>query len=602
MTTFTNLRTFASLPRTTRGQHIVIGGDPKGKNFLYCNHNSVIIRDLDDPANVDIYTEHAVQTSVAKYSPSGYYIASGDLHGKIRIWDTTQKEHILKAEYNSLSGQIKDIDWSPDSQKIVCGGEGRERFGTVFSMDTGTSVGEISGQSKSLNSVAFRPARPFRVATASEDFSIGFFEGPPFKFKHTNQDHTRFATAVKFSPDGSAFVSAGMDGKIFIFDGKTGEKTASLGDPAHKGGIYGVAFSGDGSKLLSVSGDKSCKVWDVAAKTLLFDFPMGTTNDDMQVGCLWQGNHLISVSLSGNINYLDCDNPSKPLKIITGHNKPITALAYCGDRIFSGSSDGRLVLWDPVKGDNDVVKGKGHTSQIQALVPKGKDQLLSIGVDDQLKTIDMAGMEYTSSQGLVSQPRGMDVSKDGSLVIIACVDHVVVIEDGAVVNTVAVDFEPTSAAIHPSKTEFAVGGSADQTLHVYSLKAGGDFEEKKALKHVGEVTAVGYSGDGAYLAAGDSNRKIKVYSLAEDYLNKTGESWTTHTAKVLCLAWSPDSRRIATGSIDTNVIVWDIENTMNIIKIGGAHRPSSVCAVTWLNEDTVVSTGLDSNIKFWKIQ
>lgn len=38
---------YASLPRTSRGQPIVLGGDPKGKNFLYCNGNSVIIRNID---------------------------------------------------------------------------------------------------------------------------------------------------------------------------------------------------------------------------------------------------------------------------------------------------------------------------------------------------------------------------------------------------------------------------------------------------------------------------------------------------------------------------------------------------------------------------
>lgn len=38
---------YASLPRTNRGQPIVLGGDPKGKNFLYCNGNSVIIRNID---------------------------------------------------------------------------------------------------------------------------------------------------------------------------------------------------------------------------------------------------------------------------------------------------------------------------------------------------------------------------------------------------------------------------------------------------------------------------------------------------------------------------------------------------------------------------
>jgi len=38
---------FATLPRTTRGAAIVLGGDPKGKNFLYCNGNSVVIRDVE---------------------------------------------------------------------------------------------------------------------------------------------------------------------------------------------------------------------------------------------------------------------------------------------------------------------------------------------------------------------------------------------------------------------------------------------------------------------------------------------------------------------------------------------------------------------------
>jgi hypothetical protein len=37
---------YATLPRTARGQPLVLGGDPKGKNFLYTNGNSVIIRNI----------------------------------------------------------------------------------------------------------------------------------------------------------------------------------------------------------------------------------------------------------------------------------------------------------------------------------------------------------------------------------------------------------------------------------------------------------------------------------------------------------------------------------------------------------------------------
>lgn len=43
---------------------------------------------------------------------------------------------------------------------------------------------------------------------------------------------------------------------------------------------------------------------------------MGSSVEDQQVGCLWQGSYLLTVSLSGFINYLDVNNPSKPLRVI----------------------------------------------------------------------------------------------------------------------------------------------------------------------------------------------------------------------------------------------------------------------------------------------
>lgn len=46
----------------------------------------------------------------------------------------------------------------------------------------GTEVGEVIGMSKVINSIDFKPTRPFRLVTGSEDFTACFFEGPPFKF------------------------------------------------------------------------------------------------------------------------------------------------------------------------------------------------------------------------------------------------------------------------------------------------------------------------------------------------------------------------------------------------------------------------------------
>ena len=93
---------------------------------------------------------------------------------------------------------------------------------------------------------------------------------------------------------------------------------------AHGGGVYAVAWNGDGKKLLSASGDKTCKLWDVETRKVITTFEMGQTVEDQQLGCLWSGDFLLSVSLSGYINYLDPSSPSKPARILKGHNKPIT--------------------------------------------------------------------------------------------------------------------------------------------------------------------------------------------------------------------------------------------------------------------------------------
>lgn len=77
-----------------------------------------------------------------------------------------------------------------------------------------------------------------------------------------------------------------------------------------------VAWKPDGTQLLTSSGDKTCRLWDVETKTVVSEFIMGNQVEDQQVSCLWQGQHLLSVSLSGFITYLDVNDPNKPIRVI----------------------------------------------------------------------------------------------------------------------------------------------------------------------------------------------------------------------------------------------------------------------------------------------
>jgi len=50
-----------------------------------------------------------------------------DAHGKVRIWGADNKEHLLKNEFQPFSGSIKDLAWTSDNQRIIVGGEGKEK-------------------------------------------------------------------------------------------------------------------------------------------------------------------------------------------------------------------------------------------------------------------------------------------------------------------------------------------------------------------------------------------------------------------------------------------------------------------------------------------
>lgn len=51
------------------------------------SNKSIFLRSIDTPAVSTQYTGHTAQTSVARFAPSGFYVASGDVAGTIRIWD-----------------------------------------------------------------------------------------------------------------------------------------------------------------------------------------------------------------------------------------------------------------------------------------------------------------------------------------------------------------------------------------------------------------------------------------------------------------------------------------------------------------------------------
>ncbi|KAK1931290.1 stress protein [Phytophthora citrophthora] len=587
-------------PTTNRGAPSVLGIHPKEPKLIYCSGKLVVVRNLEDPSDTFVYKGHNEPTTVAKFSPNGYWVASGDVSGKVRVWSYDNPEHTLKLEIPVFAGEIKDLSWDPDSKRIVAVGDGRGLMARVFMWDTGNSIGEIVGHQKRILSVDYRQTRPFRIMTASEDFNVCVFEGPPFKFKQNNNNlHSNFVNCVRFSPNGELAVSVGSDKLMCLYDGKSGELVDKF-PAAHQASIYSVCWSPDGTQLLTSSADKTVLLWDVASRSVVTKFTFGGAKPqvkDMQVAVAWCQNHLISLSLSGDLNFLDLENPSQPKKIIQGHQVSILSLATepTQNRILTGSYDGVVCSWSAKTAT--TLAGTHHTAKITG-ISANSTQVASSGWDDQLRFANDS--EYTAATALNAQPNGVALTESG-LAVTSTNKGVKLLRDQKLVfETPEFSWTPTCVAISPSEDLVAVGSQEDMKIHLFDVVNGSSLVESGEIAgHLGALTCVSFSPDGSLLAAGDTYREVRVWDVASRSAKVQG-MWVFHSTRVTSVAWAPSGNFIASGSLDERIYIWDVNSPMKKRVFDFSHK-DGVTGVSFVSENELVSVGNDACVNYWDL-
>lgn len=521
----------------------------------------------------------------------------------MRVWDAVEAVN-TKGEYHIISGRINDIAWDGDSQRIIAVGDGRERFGACITADSGNSVGEVSGHSKVVNSVSLRQQRPLRAATVSDDGSMCFLHGAPFKFAGKANDlHKGFVYGTAFSPDGSLLVTVGADRRIQLYDGKTGEATKNIGEGVHTGSIFAVSWAKDSKRLVTSSADQTVRVWDVESGENTQTWKLGQEGvvnvGDQQVGVAWaRDNLIISLSLDGDLHYLE-EGSAAPTKVVQGHNKSITAIGVgsdgTGKDVWTGSFDGRVCHWDVEKGVGAVVDGQTHTNQVTQFAAIS-GQTHSVGWDDTLRTVDEGAKTFAgASTSLSAQPKGLGVS-EGRLVVATASGIAVYSKDQQPLGELSTSYNPTALAA--VGTNVAVGNGND--VHIYALAADNTLSETTVLKNSSAaITTLAFSRDGAHLAAGTSQGKIFAFKSADWSL--ATDRWSAHTARVMSLAWNDAGTHAASGALDTHVYVWSLAKPASRVKALNAHK-DGVNGVAWVEGSSkIASTGGDAALKIWNV-
>ena len=81
--------------------------------------------------------------------------------------------------------------------------------------------------------------------------------------------HTDGVYCVAFSPDGTRIVTGSADHTAKLWDARTGMPILDL--KGHTAMVWSVAFSPDGTRIVTGSDDQTAKVWDARTGTHLLE-------------------------------------------------------------------------------------------------------------------------------------------------------------------------------------------------------------------------------------------------------------------------------------------------------------------------------------------
>jgi WD40 repeat protein len=332
------------------------------------------------------------------------------------------------------------------------------------------------------------------------------------------------------------------------------------------------------------------------------------------------GRRIVSGSEDKTVRVWDAQNGEK-LNVLRGHEINVCSVCYSPDgrRIVSGSSDKTVRVWDAQSGVEQAVL-RGHEGNVNSVAysPDGR-RIVSGSGDETIRVWDaQTGVDLAVLRGHESAVASV-AWLPGQRIVSGSSDTTVRVwnaQNGAELAVLRGHKGSVTSVASSPDGRYIVSGSHDTDLRIWDAASGAEQFVMRGKKKKRDgfmsvffpglisdqrdklVTSVAYSPDGRRIVSGSEDKTVRVRDAA------SGAKFAVllgHEEKVTCVGVSPDGRQIVSGSEDWTVRVWDAACSVNLAVLRGHKKlVNSVCFS--LDGRRIVSGSGDNTARVWDVQ